>query len=121
MTDIPRALLYLFPSAVPLRDYEVADDSDGLGPHIARWLLAAPQPTAEQLAAADTAASAAAQQAAADETTRRGAVAQAVQALVGVRWTDMTAAQKQTLIVALLYKAGAIDKTLTVRPLADWL
>lgn len=61
------------------------------------------------------------QQASADETTRRGAVAQQVQALVGVRFPDMNAAQRQTLIVALLYKLGAIDKTLAVRPLSEWL
>lgn len=78
-----------------------------------------PETAAE--AAEKTGWAAAQQQATADEQTRRSAVAQAVQALVGVRWQDMTANQKQTLIVALLYKAGAIDKTLTVRPLSEWL
>lgn len=64
---------------------------------------------------------AAQQQATSDEQTRRGAVVSQLQSLVGLQWGNLTAAQKQTLIVALLYKVGALDRTLTVRPLGDWL
>ena len=71
--------------------------------------------------AAQQAAAAAQAQAAADEQTRRSAVVAQLQSLVGLQWGALSAAQKQTLIVALLYKVGALDKTLTVRPLGDWL
>lgn len=68
-----------------------------------------------------TAAQAAQQQAIADDLTARNAVITLVQSTVGITWTNLTTAQKQALIVALLYRAGALDKSLTVQPLADWL
>jgi phage major head subunit gpT-like protein len=71
--------------------------------------------------AAWTAAQLAQQQAAADDLTARTAVASLVQSTVGITWQNLTAAQKQALIVALLYRAGALDKNLTVQPLAGWL
>jgi hypothetical protein len=46
------ALAVLFPDATPGVDYEVRDDSDGAGPKIVRWNLAAPRPTAAELATA---------------------------------------------------------------------
>lgn len=78
-------------------------------------------PTDAAITAAWQAQDAAQQQAATDDQTRRQAVVSQVQALVGVKFTDMTAAQRQTLIAALAYKLNAIDKTLAVRPLAEWL
>ena len=76
--------------------------------------------TAADLAAQQAAADAQAQ-ATSDEQTRRSAVVSQLQSLVGLQWVNLTAGQKQTLIVALLYKVGALDKTLTVRPIGDWL
>jgi hypothetical protein len=86
----------------------------------------APLSDAEQAAytvaqAAAAAAQMAAAQAAADDQTARSAVATIVQSCVGVTWQNLTTAQKQALIVALLYRAGALDKNLTVQPLASWL
>lgn len=73
------------------------------------------------LQASTTADLAASAQAAADDQTARTAAAALVQSCVGVTWQNLTTAQKQALIVALLYRAGALDKTLTVQPLASWL
>lgn len=83
--------------------------------------------TAEEQAAYDAAQKAASaailvqQQAAADDLTTRNTVTTLVQSCVGVTWQNLTTAQKQALIVTLLYRAGALDKTLTVQPLAGWL
>lgn len=49
MVSLIDALSVLAPDAIPLRDYELADD--GTGPRIAAWNLPEPQPTAEQIAA----------------------------------------------------------------------
>jgi hypothetical protein len=46
------ALAVLFPDTVPGIDYEVRDYSNGVGPTIVRWNLAAPRPTADELSAA---------------------------------------------------------------------
>lgn len=51
---------------------------------------------------------------------RRFVVGQITDA-VGVAWGSLTTAQKQALIVALLYRAGALDGQTRVRPLAEWL
>lgn len=61
------------------------------------------------------------QQAAQDDATARAAVITLIESCVGLTWQNLTAAQKQSMIVALLYKLHALDKTLTVQPLADWL
>jgi hypothetical protein len=39
----------------------------------------------------------------------------------GVALADLTAGQRNALIAVLLWKAGAIDKDGTIRPLADWV
>ena len=46
-------ILRRFPLAVPLRDFALADHSDGAGPFIAKWDATAlgPQPTPDELAA----------------------------------------------------------------------
>jgi len=55
MVNLPAALAYLYPSAIPLVDYGVQDD--GQGPYIAFWSAAlGAQPTAAQLQAAGDAA-----------------------------------------------------------------
>jgi hypothetical protein len=55
MVNLPTALAYLYPSAVPLVDYSVQDD--GQGPYIAFWSAAlGARPTAAQLQAASDAA-----------------------------------------------------------------
>ncbi|KIL42091.1 hypothetical protein SD70_02590 [Gordoniibacillus kamchatkensis] len=56
--DIVKAIQYLHPNSVPLRDFMVQDDSDGNGPYIAQWNVKdadgndVPQPTDEELQAA---------------------------------------------------------------------
>jgi hypothetical protein len=47
----------MYPSAVPMVDYDVADLSDGAGPRIVAWNVdtMGAQPTAEQLAAGEAA------------------------------------------------------------------
>lgn len=77
--------------------------------------------TVQPPSAAWTAAQTAAQQAAADDLTARNAVITLVQSTVGITWANLTTAQKQALIVALLYRAGALDKNAAVQPLAGWL
>ncbi|WP_025691971.1 XkdW family protein [Paenibacillus zanthoxyli] len=47
-----QAIMYLYPEANPLRDFEVRDICDGNGPYIAVWNLDVPQPTEEELQAA---------------------------------------------------------------------
>lgn len=55
MVNLPAALAYLYPSAIPLVDYGVQDD--GQGPYIASWSAAlGARPTAAQLQAASDAA-----------------------------------------------------------------
>lgn len=39
----------------------------------------------------------------------------------GVALADLTAGQRNALMAVLLWKAGAIDKDGTIRPLADWV
>lgn len=56
-----------------------------------------------------------------DAATRRAAVETRVSALVGKTWDSMVAGERQTIIVALLYKLDVIDKDLKIRPLAEWL
>lgn len=115
---IPRALRYLFPNAVPLRDYEVRDD--GAGAYIAVWRLEAPQPTTEELAQADRAAEQAEQTAATEAAQLRQQVLTIAQSAVGVRIDALTAAQVRALVAVLLWRGGALRPDGTVRPLAEW-
>ncbi len=58
----------------------------------------------------------------APDAALRSAIVQAVQSCVGVRLADLTQAQRLALIAALLFRAGAVDRTtLAIRPLAEWL
>jgi len=56
--NIAEAIQYLYPDASPLRDFEVADQSNGKGPYISKWEILlkngdkTQRPTKEQLAAA---------------------------------------------------------------------
>lgn len=49
------------------------------------------------------------------------AVVAAAQSAVGVQAASLTANQQRALLLCLAYKAGAIDATLTVLPLNQWL
>ena len=118
MTDLWKALAYLFPNARHLAGYELRDDGDG--PYIARWDLPDPQPSEAELAAAVAAYDAAeAARRQADQQLRQQVVALA-QSAVGVRVDALTAAQVRALLVVLLRKAGALDNGGTVRPLGEW-
>ncbi|QQZ64021.1 phage portal protein [Paenibacillus sonchi] len=46
------AILYMYPSADPTKDFMVQDDGDGKGPYIAAWNLDKPKPTEAELQAA---------------------------------------------------------------------
>jgi hypothetical protein len=56
--DWDACLRYLHPDADPETAWVVQDDSNGKGAYIAKWNLAAPKPTVEQLQAVETAAQA---------------------------------------------------------------
>lgn len=53
MQSLKQAIQYLFPNAETPRDYELRDDSDGIGQYISRWSRAEPRPAKEALEAAD--------------------------------------------------------------------
>lgn len=93
----------------------------GTGEVTARPLTAAEQAAFDARVAEATADLTARQQATADLATTRTAVVGQLAGIAGLSWTALTAAQKQTLIVALLFKVGALDKNLIVQPLASWL
>jgi hypothetical protein len=82
MHDLWKALAYLFPTAVPGKDYRIFDAQDGNGPFIAAWNLPDPQPTPDQITAAI--ASYDAQQAAAQQAEQEKAASQlqAAQAVI---------------------------------------
>ena len=111
--DLDLAIFQLAPtSAYRLNDTRSA---------ILEWRGPGVQPTTQQLTDAWTAYQAAQTTKTNDAATQRSAVAAQLQALVGLQWTALTAAQRQMVIVGLLYRAGALDKTLTIQPLAGWL
>lgn len=51
----------------------------------------------------------------------RSMIVQTATSAVGVKLTDLTLAQIKALIACMLYKAGGVDETGTVRPLREWL
>jgi hypothetical protein len=116
--NIPNALVYLFPTANPLRDYTIADD--GSGPRIIAWNLPQAQPTEAELQAASDAYDAAKAQADAAATTLRTQVVNVAQSAVGVVITNLTAAQVRALLAVLLWKNGALTDAGAVRPLGQW-
>lgn len=119
--ELNRGLKWLFPDGQPNVDWYLIDDGDGLGPKIAFWNRLEPQPTEEQIDAAIAASIAAEQQATEEAATLKQAIVTLAQSAVGVALNDLTAAQRNALIAILLWRAGAIDKTLKVRPLAQWV
>lgn len=119
--ELNLGLKWLFPSGVPGVDWTLQDNGDGTGPFIASWNRAEPQPNDAQIDAAITAAKAAAQQAETDAVALKQAVQNLAQSAVGVVIDQLTAAQRNALIACLLWKAGAIDKDMKIRPLAQWL
>jgi hypothetical protein len=116
--NIPNALLYLFPDADPLADYEIQDD--GNGPYISAWHLPGPQPTPEQLQAASDAVDALAAQAAQEAAALRTKVRTTAQSAVGVSIDQLTNNQVRALLAVLLWREGALDKDGKVRPFAEW-
>jgi hypothetical protein len=117
--ELWKALKQLYPDAVPFVDYEIRDD--GSGAYIAAWHLQAPQPTEAELAAAIVAYDAAQQTAATEASALRTRVVNLAQSAVGVQIDLLSAAQRNALLAALLYKTGAIDKNGAIRPLQDWV
>ena len=78
-------------------------------------------PTPEESAAAIAQREAAQQQASADAAALRQQIITLAQSAVGVRLADLTVGQRNALIAVLLWKEGALDRTGTVRPLAEWM
>ena len=116
---IAHALAHLFPTADPMRDYEIRDD--GSGARIVAWSLAAPQPTAADLQAASAAYDAAKAQADADASALRAQVVSVANSAAGVLITNLTAGQVRALLAVLLWKVGALNPDGTVKPLAAWV
>lgn len=88
----------------------------------AEWGTPLPSdPTPEQISAAVAAREAARQQASADAATLRQQVLTIAQSAVGIRADLLTAAQLRALFVVMLWKEGALDNALIVRPLTQWV
>jgi hypothetical protein len=51
----------------------------------------------------------------------RTQILQAAQSAVGVRLSDLTAAQRNSLIALLLWKEGGVKNDGTIAPLGEWL
>lgn len=117
--------------------YELAADNAIVGDQLAAELLAAtglrllpvfvPPRTVriadvpEALDAAVAAAVAAHAPVEAENAAVRRQLRQAVQGTVGVLLTDLTAQQQRALLAALLFRAGAFDATMKIKPLSEWL
>lgn len=117
--ELNLGLKWLFPNGEPFVDWNLVDD--GAGPYIAAWHRTEPQPSDTEIDTAIAAAKAAAQQAVTDAASLKQAIINQAQSAVGVLLTDLTAAQRNALVACLLWKAGALDKALKIKPLADWL
>ena len=57
----------------------------------------------------------------ADAATLRQGILSAAQAAVGVPYLGVTNAMLKALLWVLLWKAGALNKDLTVKPLGEWV
>lgn len=58
----------------------------------------------------------------AEQTAAKSAILTTAQSAVGVKLTDLTAAQIKALMACMLYAAGGVDlKTMTVKPLSEWV
>lgn len=112
-----QAVMTLCPSATAWpRDFEL-DDTGA----ITAWNVEAPQPTPAAIATQVQALVAAeAAQKADASALRTGILAQANTA-VGVTYASVTAPMVKALVWILLWRIGALNKDLTVRPLADWV
>lgn len=78
-------------------------------------------PTPAEIAAAIAARAAERAARSTEAAQLRQQVIARAQAVVGVRATDLTAAQLRDLFVAILWDAGALNPDLTVRALRDWM
>lgn len=78
-------------------------------------------PTPQQIADAIAARETARQTALAAAATKRAQIVALAQSSVGVRVDLLTNAQIRALFGIILWEAGALDATLNVRPLVDWV
>lgn len=79
------------------------------------------EPTQAEIDAALAAQAQATAQAQSDAAQLRQRVLGLANSAVGIQVDNLTAAQVRALVVLLLWKNGAIDRTGAVRPPADWL
>lgn len=77
-------------------------------------------PTPEQIAAALAARTQERQQEAADTQALRQALRTRLQSAVGVQVDDLLVGQLRALVAYLLWREGALDADLRVRPLSEW-
>jgi hypothetical protein len=78
-------------------------------------------PTHAEIAAALAARAAAEQQAATEAAALRQQIIALAQSAVGVRVDQLTAGQVRALFATVLWKTGALNADLTVRPLTQWV
>ena len=58
----------------------------------------------------------------AEHATAKSAILTTAQSAVGIKLVDLTAAQIKALMACMLYAAGGVDlKTMTVKPLSEWV
>lgn len=126
MKDIGKALRHLFPNArVGVAaganpDYIIAADEYG-DEQIVLWKLPQAQPTEAEIAAAAAAYETAETQRQADASTLRQGILIQANAAVGVPYSNVTNAMLKALLWILLWRAGALNKDLTIKPLGEWV
>lgn len=89
---------------------------------VANWIgPLPPDPTPQEISAAIAAREAARQAAIQDAAALRQQIQTLAGSAVGVRVDLLTAPQVRALVAILLWQAGALDRTGTVQPLAQWV
>ena len=78
-------------------------------------------PTAQEQAAIDAVVAAHDPAGLTANETLREAIKTLAQSAVGVALNDLTAGQRNALIAILLWKSGAVDSDLKIRPLGQWV
>lgn len=87
---------------------------------ILTWSGPAPQPTPAQIATRVATLRAAETQEGVDADALRTKVRTLAQSAVGIQVDALSAPQVRALLIVLLYKRGAIDRTGAIRPLSEW-
>lgn len=100
--------------------YPAVEFSLDSGGAILTWVGAATQPTPAQIATRVAAIRSAETQEGAEGEVLRGRVRTLAQSAVGIQVDALTAPQVRALLIVLLYKRGAIDRTGAIRPFAEW-